>query len=697
MPGIERLHLEEALEDSPQTRSLLGVFENDADILGKYAKSFHQCCDRIHRAQSELSAATQALSQLLKNYEKQRFPLESDDSILTSTIMQFSTYLDEISSMQQVLATQLADSMMYPVTRFLHADLDEIQTMGEMFQVSTQEHEQAVAKYMKIPRKRDNEKQRFEGNEELYVMKKKFHQTALHYYSSLNAIQYKRKYAFLEPLLGYMHAHRSFFQLCNEAIVRPETEEMLSNISASVQGVHQEMNQEIERSVEFMNTLEHQCNHLYYAEPVGDMPYIPPNLNLTQKAGYLFMRSKTALFASSWDRSYFFIQGGNLMSQSKAEVAGGLVLDLNEEGLHAEPADADDRRFIFHIVAPSTKKTVILQAENERERDEWIATVNNIVKEGGYVKDKVLQPVKKRVASVSSKPKHDSPNEASRRRPHSITGIQQSHSSPTSPDRSPVDNFLYGTPIQFDMISPSDEGKSLNPKEGPPRINPFDQSSDALAEEGSEEKEAAYCQTYVVRFLGSMEVAGDRGEALVHETIRQIMAARAIHNIFKMMESHLVITNKSLKLLDPANKNVRTEFALEDISYWCAHNENKRLFAFITRNKAGGGEQPTFACHVFECNATGEEICQSISGATKVAFHSLMERRSKQKMKVQEKELLLANINSLEDRLDEEDEASSLQLSPDGKFLVLDDKVDSTTEDELLDNTNGRLRCESEA
>lgn len=37
------------------------------------------------------------------------------------------------------------------------------------------------------------------------------------------------------------------------------------------------------------------------------------------------------------------------------------------------------------------------------------------------------------------------------------------------------------------------------------------------------------------------------GDYLVYQTIRHIMAARAIHNIFKTNESHLVITHRTLK------------------------------------------------------------------------------------------------------------------------------------------------------
>ena len=42
--------------------------------------------------------------------------------------------------------------------------------------------------------------------EDVYTARKKQHQTMMHYFSSLNALQYKKKISLLEPLLGYMQA-----------------------------------------------------------------------------------------------------------------------------------------------------------------------------------------------------------------------------------------------------------------------------------------------------------------------------------------------------------------------------------------------------------------------------------------------------------------------------------------------------------
>lgn len=54
-------------------------------------------------------------------------------------------------------------------------------------------------------------------------------------------------------------------------------------------------------------------------------------------------------------------------------------------------------------------------------------------------------------------------------------------------------------------------------------------------------------QLFIVRFLGSMEVRTAESADVISETMRQILAARAIHNIFRMTESHLLVTCDCLK------------------------------------------------------------------------------------------------------------------------------------------------------
>ncbi|XP_052213911.1 DCC-interacting protein 13-alpha-like isoform X2 [Dreissena polymorpha] len=693
MPEMPKLHLEDALEDSPQTRSLLGVFEKDAMVLKKYSVGLHNCCQRVMSAQNELCAATQSLSQHLRNFELQKFPLEQEGSILTSTLEQFAAYLDNISSLQQVLSAQFSESMMFPMSKALQADLDEISTMYEMFQIAAHEHEQAMTRFMKVSKKK--EKEVLDLNDELYAMRKKYHQTALHYYSSLNAIQYKRKCFLLEPIIGYVHAQRAYFSMGQETLCKPDMETFLQNISVSIQQVQSELQVETRKTVELIDTLEEQSQHLYHAEPPINMPYIPPNIALAQKSGYLFLRSKQ-LIGNKWERVFFFTQAGNLMSQCRDEVAGSLVLDLNEDGVFAEPSEADDRRNIFQISTAKHRRLIVLQAENERERDEWISTINNVVRDSGFVRGIVSKPSPQqqpRGSSVSSQQSVSTTSTVSpeRESPMAVSPVQSQSSAAVTPATGPNSPFLPETPIQFDLCAPDDTQNVTNKSlTGPPkRINPFDQSAtDVIDALDQAIDNAAFVESFLVRFLGSMEVKQDRGEKLVHETIRQIMAARAIHNVFKMTESRMIVSSDSMRLIEPSNNTVRVKFALEDISYWAAHTENTRLFGFITRNKGEG----SYACHVFECNISAIEICNAIATATKMAFHALMEKKAAERIKSlkdKEKNLLLANISALEDKEEEESLMSSnLPLTSTGQYL----KLTAEDEQDMMDEMDQEMR-----
>lgn len=66
--------------------------------------------------------------------------------------------------------------------------------------------------------------------------------------------------------------------------------------------------------------------------------------------------SKTGLVSSTWDRQFYFTQGGNLMSQARGDVAGGLAMDIDNCSVMA--VDCEDRRYCFQITSFDGKKLV---------------------------------------------------------------------------------------------------------------------------------------------------------------------------------------------------------------------------------------------------------------------------------------------------------------------------------------------------
>uniref|UniRef100_A0A8B9IYS8 Adaptor protein, phosphotyrosine interacting with PH domain and leucine zipper 1 n=1 Tax=Amazona collaria TaxID=241587 RepID=A0A8B9IYS8_9PSIT len=665
MPGIDKLPIEETLEDSPQTRSLLGVFEEDATAISNYVNQLFQAMHRIYDAQNELSAATHLTSKLLKEYEKQRFPLGGDDEVMTSTLQQFAKVIDELSSCHAVLSTQLADAMMFPITQFKERDLKD--------------HDAAITRYGRLSKRRENEKIKAEVMEDVYTSRKKQHQTMMHYFCALNTLQYKKKIAMLEPLLGYMQAQISFFKMGSENLTE-QLEEFLTNIGTSVQNVRREMDCEVENMQQTIEDLEVASDPLYLPDP--DTTKFPVHRNLTRKAGYLNTRNKTGLVSSSWERQFYFTQGGNLMSQARGDVAGGLVMDIDNCSVMA--VDCEDRRYCFQITS----------FDGKNENPEEIAA---------RVNQSALEAV---TPSPSFQQRHESMRPAVQSRPlaarTSSTGSLGSESAGLS--ALSLDSLVAPeTPIQFDIISPVSEdfpGQTKSSGQSGRRTNPFGE----LGGSKSETEDSILHQLFIVRFLGSMEVKSDESPDVVYETMRQILAARAIHNVFRMTESHLLVTCDCLKLIDPQTQVTRLRFPLPNVVLYATHQENKRLFGFVLRTSGGRVEsRQTSICYIFESNNEGEKICDSVGLAKQIAFHAELDRKASEKQKeidrVKEKQQKELNKQKqIEKDLEEQSRliaasSRSNQNSGEGQFVVLSS---SQSEDSDL-GEDGKKKRESEA
>ncbi|KAG7318950.1 hypothetical protein KOW79_017424 [Hemibagrus wyckioides] len=710
MPGIDKLPIEEALEDSPQTRSLLSVFEEDTCAISSYYHQLFKAMQRIYDAQNELSAATHLTSKLLKEYEKQRFPLGGDDEVMSSTLQQFAKVIDELSSCHAVLSTQLADAMMFPITQFKERDLKEILTLKEVFQISSDDLDIAINRYSRLSKKKENEKVKNEVMEDVYTSRKKQHQTMMHYFTALNTLQYKKRIALLEPLLGYMQAQISFFKLGSENLTQ-QWEDFLTNIGTSVQNVRREMDSEVDTMQQTIQDLDQASDLLYMPDP--DPNKIPINRNLTRKAGYLNTRNKTGLVSTTWERQYFFTQGGNLMSQSRGDVAGGLVMDIDNCSVMA--VDCEDRRFCFQISSFDGKKISILQADSRKDCEEWIATINNISKRiylsekpeetAARVNQSALEAV---TPSPSFQQRHESFRPSTQGRPRAARTGSQSSAGSESPALSSLslDSLVApNTPIQFDIISPVSEESTSQAKGAAQgrRTNPFGESGQV---QSGDSEDSILHQLFIVRFLGSMEVKATENPDVIYETMRQILAARAIHNIFRMTESHLLVTCDCLKLIDPQTQVTRLRFPLSSVVMCASHQENKRLFGFVLHTAGGRVDgRPVTVCYIFESNNDGEKICDSVGLAKQIALHSEMDQKANRKQRELEKakekqQEELTKQKQIEKDLEEQSRliAASSRPNPpaaDGQFLVLSQ---SQSEDsDIGEEGQKRERGESDA
>ncbi|KAM9568445.1 DCC-interacting protein 13-beta-like [Salvelinus alpinus] len=652
MPGVHKLLLEEALQDSPQTRSLLSVFEEDAGTLTDYTNQLLQSMQRVYGAQNEMGLATEQLSRQLLEYEKQNFALGKGDEEVISTLQQFAKTVGELNTLHSELASQMADRMIFPMIQFREKDLTEISTLREVFGIASDEHEAAMVKYSRLPKKKENEKVKAELVGEVAYSRRKQHQASMQYYCALNALQYRKRVAMLEPMLGYTQAQIHFYKKGMD-LVSKKMDSFLVSVSSMTQSIQAQLDSEAEA----MRLTQRELLSMEDTVYMPDRDPVPVNRTLIQKAGYLNIRNKTGLVTTAWDRLYFFTQGGNLMCQPRGAVAGGMVLDLDNSSVMA--VECEDRRYCFQITSPSGKTSMILQAESKKEYEEWICTLNNISRQI-YLTDnpeavaiRLNQTAIQAVTPITSFERRGegSPN-PDRAKPggvqSSISASQKSSSAPVAEDL-----IVPGTPIQFDIMLPASEFQDQN-RVGGRRTNPFGETDDDCSPESDD---SLLQQVFAVRFLGSMAVRSGQTQEVIYEAMRQVLAARAIHNIFRTTESHLMVTSSYLRLIDPRTQVTRISFQLQEVTQFAAHQENGRLMGFVVegRDWSEGTEEgePSFSAFVFESNTEGEKICYTISLGKDIIEAKKDPEALAQLMK-------------------------NMPLTNDGKFLLLDSETGDT-------------------
>ncbi|KAI1883365.1 hypothetical protein AGOR_G00230670 [Albula goreensis] len=663
MPAVHKLLLEEALQDSPQTRSLLSVFEEDAGTLTEYTNQLLQSMQRVYGAQNEMALAMEQLSKQLLAYEQQNFALSQGDAELIGTLQSFAKAMEELTSLHSELATQMADGMVFPMVTFREKDLTEISTLKDIFGIASDEHEASMVKYSRLPKKKENEKVKVEVVKEVAYSRRKQHQASMQYYCALNALQHRKRVAMLEPLLGYTRAQMSFFKKGVD-LVSKKMDSFLTSAASMAQSIQAQLDCEAEE----MRLSQRELLSVEDTVYTPDHDQDPINRTLVQKAGYLNIRNKTGLVSTAWDRLYFFTQGGNLMCQPRGAVAGGMILDLDNSSVMA--VECEDRRYCFQITASMGKTSITLQAESKKEYEEWISTINNISRQIYLTENpeavaiRLNQTAMEAVTPVTSFEKRlEGLPDPSRADPGAVPFPAEPPQKPPR-TRDSEDLIAPGTPIQFDIMLPASEFQDQN-RAGGRRTNPFGESEEDCS---ADNDDALLQQVFDVRFLGSMAVRSGRGAEVIYEAARQVLAARAIHNIFRTTEAHLMVTSSCLRLIDPQTQVTRISFQLQDVTHFAAHQENGRLMGFMVEGRDWGQEedegQPSFSAYIFESNTEGEKICYTIGLAKEIT-------------EAKKDPATLAEL------------MKSMPLTSDGKFLLLE------TEDEQSKGQQEELESEA--
>ncbi|CAG8582328.1 3281_t:CDS:10 [Funneliformis caledonium] len=358
------LNLYLCLEDPPNFRKELSDCENSVFGLEITIKNFV----KLARASAELASEYTA-KQLKFAEEFGNFAKQQPESIIKTVLLKYANSLQEVERSRKILQSHMYDMFIEPLEAFAKNEIIPLKDMKKGTEKASYEVDSALSKYMS---KRPRDITISEASIEVSETRKEFHDRYLNYVIKINELGAKKKFEFIEYILALMFTESSFYHQCYEIL--KDMENHMKDVTKLLHEARTKYNRDVKESRHLKKSILEQSKESYnplhsYKKSTKDPVSLGENYSPVTKSGYLFMKRNQRVI-QTWTRKYFFISDGQLFCVSRGgkeeNEMGSIILRL----CHIKPVDSLDRRFCFEIISPN--KTCTLQAENQKDMEDWI-------------------------------------------------------------------------------------------------------------------------------------------------------------------------------------------------------------------------------------------------------------------------------------------------------------------------------------
>lgn len=263
------------------------------------------------------------------------------------------------------------------------------------------------------------------------------------------------------------------------------------------------------------------------------------------------------------------------MHQPKNEIVGTSFLELRSD-LTVSSIEIDDRLFTFQIVSQFPKRIVYFQANNQRDMDEWIITLDNAFNDDNRAK--LLNYKTTRTVS-----------ESYQLEPNVSFELKESLINESNEQ---VNKIQLGDTFKVRFLG------LMNIK----------------ADKGNE---------YIHETIRSVMSARAKHNVFKLNELNLIVNSDSLSLFSTPSTTTSSASNEQASVISSSSSEdlLRARFNLGDLAFWAAHHDNQRLFGFIVKET---GQALKFLCLCFESDIDSTKICESIDKATQLAFQLLI-------------------------------------------------------------------------
>ncbi|XP_070552662.1 rho GTPase-activating protein 26-like isoform X2 [Ptychodera flava] len=363
--GLLPLEFSDCHLDSPYFRENLHQHEQELDRTNHAIKQLIKECKALLSAAKGLSKAQRSFAETLKNFNFETIGINQtdDEIVIADSLREFGKLISAIEDERDRMLERAHDQFIVPLETFRKEQIGSAKEGKKKFDKQTEKFCSLLEKHVNLSSKK-KETSLQEADTTLETEKKTFHQASLEYVFRLQEVQEKKKFEFVEILLGFMYGWLTFYHQGHE--LRNEFKPYMTDLQLKLQTTRENFNSTRDETESLMKKMQERPQE-------GKVP------KMYTRQGYLFIFEKRAI-GSTWVKHYCMYQKENKIfivvpySQVQSKISGSETLHITT--CIRRTTDSIDKRFCFDITVSERGGTITLQAATEEDRKLWLEAMD---------------------------------------------------------------------------------------------------------------------------------------------------------------------------------------------------------------------------------------------------------------------------------------------------------------------------------
>ncbi|XP_029174830.1 rho GTPase-activating protein 26 isoform X1 [Nylanderia fulva] len=363
--GLKPLEFTDCLTDSPYFRENLHYHERELEKTSQQIKRLVKEVKDLLLAAKNLSRAQRAFSKTLQNFSFECIgeSQTEDETHISQSLKEFGKLIASIEDERDRMLERAYDQIILPLENFRKEHIGGVKDGKKKFEKQTIKFCQSQERYLNLStKKQDNVLQ--EADATLEMAERHFSQASLEYVFLLQEVQERKKFEFVETLLGFMFGWLTFYHQGHE--VAKDFKPYMTELQLKIQKTRENFLATRDKTESLMNKMKDMKKSA-----------VESGLNkLHSREGYLFLMEKKA-FGTTWTKQYCTYQKDKKeftmipYNQLTGKFSSKEIFTL--ASCIRRTSDTIEKRFCFDItVIDRPNVTYTFQALSEEDRKLWM-------------------------------------------------------------------------------------------------------------------------------------------------------------------------------------------------------------------------------------------------------------------------------------------------------------------------------------